>query len=434
MDYICSNISNNERGHLTFAGCDVTELADKFGTPLYIMDEERIRNNCQTYVNAFRRLFPEGSMPLYASKANSFKELYRIVRSEGMGTDVVSTGEIYTAFTAGFDMENTFFHGNNKTDSDISFAMECGVGHIVADCCEEIEAIETECRKRGKTQKVLLRVTPGIDTHTYEAVNTGRVDSKFGSAIETGRAKEMCELILSKEHIQLEGFHCHVGSQVFEEDVFERTAEIMLKFIADIKASLGYEASCLNLGGGYGVRYVEEDPEIDIEKKIADVAASINEMCVKLGIKVPKIFMEPGRSIVADAGMTLYKVGSVKKIPGFKNYVSVDGGMADNPRFALYRSKYSVINASRAAEEAALPCTLAGRCCESGDIIAENILMPENTCRGDVAAVCTTGAYNYSMSSNYNRLQKPAVIMLKDGAAREVVKREGLADITRLDV
>ena len=432
--FICDNISVNSQNHLTFAGQDTLELAEKYATPLYLIDEDRVRRNCRVYVNAFRKHFGPGSMPLYASKANSFKQMYRIIGEEQMGIDVVSRGEIYTACQAGFDLSKAFFHSNNKTDEDVSYAMEHGVGYFVVDNIDEIYAIEAEASRRGIRQKILLRLTPGIDCHTYEAVETGKVDSKFGSAIETGQAEEITAFTLGQEHIELMGFHCHVGSQVFAEDVFERASVIMLEFIAMINSKYGYMAKLLDLGGGYGTRYVDSDGYVDIESKISDVAKTVNETCARLGIEIPAILMEPGRSIVADAGMTLYTVGTVKKIPGYKNYVSIDGGMTDNPRYALYESPYTCYNAGRMSEAADFNCDLVGRCCESGDIIQPNICLPESTCRNDIIAVCTTGAYNYSMASNYNRVSRPPIVMLKDGESYVAVRRESLEDIAALDI
>jgi len=430
----CDNIGVNASQHLTFAGQDTVALAAQYGTPLYLMDEDRIRRNCRVYTEAFHKFFPSGSLPLYASKACSFKQMYRIVRQEGMGIDVVSVGEILTAEAAGFDLSRAYFHSNNKTDSDIRHAISHGIGYFVVDNSEEIQAIEAEAAAQNVHQKVLLRLTPGIDTHTYEAVNTGKVDSKFGTAIETGQAEEITCFTLKQPHIDLAGFHCHVGSQVFYEDVFERSAVIMLEFIADIYARHGYLAQQLDLGGGYGVRYVADDDTVNIAQKIADVAAAVNETCARLRIPVPAILMEPGRSIVADAGMTLYTVGTVKRITGYKNYVSIDGGMTDNPRFALYGSSYTCLPAGKMAEARTLPCSLVGRCCESGDIIQENILFPESTARGDIAAVCTTGAYNYSMASNYNRIPRPPVVMLRNGESYLAVKRESIDDLVSLDI
>ena len=430
---ICNNITV-ENGILHFAGQDTTKLAAQYGTPLYLMDEDKIREKCRAYKHAFEKHFGPSAQPLYASKACCFKRIYEIMREEGMGIDVVSSGEIYTAKMAGFDLSQAYFHSNNKTDEDIRFAIENGIGYFVADNEEEVKAVEAEAARRGIRQKLLLRLTPGIDPHTYEAVATGKVDSKFGTAIETGQAAEIVKFTLEQPHVELMGFHCHVGSQVFEEDIFERAAVVMLEFIAEMKEKLGYTAPMLDLGGGYGVRYVDTDPYLDIETKVADVADAIKETCARLGIEVPEIHMEPGRSIVADAGMTLYTIGTVKKIPGYKNYVSIDGGMGDNPRFALYGSKYTCFVANKMNEICDFKCDLVGRCCESGDIIQEHIVVPSNVGRGDIVAVCTTGAYNYTMASNYNRLGRPPVVMLSGGESYVAVRRESFEDLVRNDV
>lgn len=435
MSFICDNIGITEDGrHLTFAGQDVTELAEKYGTPLYLLDENKIREKCRIFKAAFEKNFPKGSMPLYASKANSFTQIYRILTEEGMGTDVVSGGEIFTAKKAGYDMSRAFFHGNNKTDYEIGFAMENGVGQFVVDHQTELEEINRQAGERGIVQKVLLRLTPGIDPHTYEAISTGKVDSKFGVAIETGQAMEFVEKAITLKNIRLIGFHCHVGSQVFGEDIFERTAKIMLEFCAEAKRILGYEAEYLNLGGGYGVPYYDGEGKLDIAKKIGEVAKSINKTCDVAGIPVPKIIMEPGRSIIADAGMTLYTVGNVKMIPGYRNYVSIDGGMADNPRYALYRSIYTSYIANRMDERPEFSASLVGKCCESGDIIQKEGMFPKSTQRGDIAAVCITGAYNYSMASNYNRIPRPAVVMLNNGENYLTVRRETYDDLCLNDI
>lgn len=430
---ICNNITV-KNGILHFAGQDTTKLAEKYGTPLYLMDEDKIREKCRAYKHAFEKHFGPSAQPLYASKACCFKRIYEIMREEGMGIDVVSSGEIYTALKAGFDLSQAYFHSNNKTDEDIRFAIENGIGYFVADNEEEVKAVEAEAARKGIRQKLLLRLTPGIDPHTYEAVATGKVDSKFGTAIETGQAAEIVKFTLEQPHVELMGFHCHVGSQVFEEDIFERAAVVMLEFIAEMKETLGFTAPVLDLGGGYGVRYVDTDPYLDIETKVGEVAAAIKEACARLGIDVPEIHMEPGRSIVADAGMTLYTVGTVKKIPGYKNYVSIDGGMGDNPRFALYGSAYTCLLANKMDEACDFECDLVGRCCESGDIIQEHIKMPKSVGRGDIAAVCTTGAYNYTMASNYNRLGKPPVVMLSGGENYVAVRRESFEDLCRNDI
>lgn len=432
---LCSNIGINESGHLTFAGEDTVRLAAHYKTPLYLMDEDRIRENCRIYKTAMERAFGAGSYPLYASKAASFKRMYTIMQEEKMAIDVVSAGEIATAKRAGFSMERAFFHGNNKTDADISYAMAANVGYFVADHEEELEIISREAKSRGIRQKVLLRLTPGIDPHTYEAVATVKVDSKFGVAIETGQAEHFVQHALSLPNLRLMGYHCHVGSQVFDEDgsVYHNAAKIMMTFAAEMKKKYGAELQVLDLGGGYGVRYTDADPQVNIPENIEQLAGTIKALCEELSLPMPAVLLEPGRSIVADAGMTLYTAGSTKSIPGYKNYVPVDGGMTDNPRYALYGSKYTVYLANRANEEANFRCDVVGRCCESGDIIQPNVLLPEPK-RGDLIAVCTTGAYNYSMASNYNRIPRPPVVMLSGGKPTLAVRRETVDDLTALDM
>lgn len=433
-DLICENLSMGQNRHLYFASQDTEVLAKQYGTPLYLMDEDRIRQNCRLYLSAVRHAFGGNSRVLYASKAASFKRIYEIMREEGMGIDVVSAGEICTAVHAAYPLENACFHSNNKTDADIVYAMENGVGCFVADNAEELYAVERIAAERGKIQNILLRLTPGIDPHTYAAISTGQVDSKFGSAIETGQAEEITRLALSLPHIHLSGFHCHVGSQVFDSDVYERSAEVMLSFIADMKAKLGYEAEQLDLGGGYGVRYVASQPVMDIAANIARVGGFIRKKTAELGICQPMICLEPGRSIVADAGLTLYSVGTVKKIPGYKNYVSVDGGMTDNIRYALYGAPYTILPALDLCEARDMECSVVGRCCESGDILQEKVALPATVKRGDLLACLTTGAYHYSMASNYNRIPRPPVVMLREGSSYVAVRRESYEDLCALDI
>ena len=312
-----TNLSVNEEGHLCFAGMDTVELTKKHGTALYLIDENRIRSNARTYIEAMEKYFGKGSGPLFASKSLCFTEIYRIIASEGMRTDIVSPGELYTALRAGFPMENAFFHGNNKTDADIEFAIKSGLGYFVADNKEEIDSIDRIAGEKGKLQKILLRLSPGIDPHTHAKISTGSVDSKFGVAIETGQAEDLVKYILGKKNISLEGFHCHIGSQIFDCEPFCNAADIMLSFISHISRVTGKEINILNLGGGFGVRYVESDPEIDYVANIKEIAEHIDSRCAEFAIKRPTILMEPGRSIVADAGMTLYTVGSVKTITGY---------------------------------------------------------------------------------------------------------------------
>ena len=422
------NLSINEAGHLTFAGYDTIELAKEYGTALMLVDEEMIRSRCRTYIEAMKNHLPAGSKPLYASKALSIKRIYEIMKEENMGIDVVSSGELYTAVKAGYPMENAFFHGNSKTDRDIRFAMEHGIGWFVCDNADELDAIDAEAARMGIRQKILLRLSPGIDPHTHEKISTGRVDCKFGVAIETGQAEALILRAASRKNIDLRGYHCHIGSQIFDHAPFCDAAVIMLKFMAEIEKKHGIRADILNLGGGMAVPYVESDGTIDYAKNICAIGKLIDGVCAELGMAAPTILMEPGRSIVADAGITLYSVVSIKEIPGFKNFVAVDGGMSDNPRYALYQSDYTVLPASRMNDASDFVCTVAGCCCESGDLIQEDVTLPK-MCRGDYLAVLTTGAYNYSMASNYNRIPRPPVVMVSKDGPYIAVRRETYDDL-----
>ena len=423
----------NEQGHLTIGGMDTVKLAEEFGTPSYILDEEVIRQNCRTYLRAAAEHFGADALPLYASKALCFAGIYKIAAEEGMGVDCVSGGELYTAKKAGFPAEKIYFHGNNKTDRDIADAMDMGVGTFVVDNTDELYALSREATRRGKTQRILLRITPGIDPHTHRAVVTGNVDSKFGSAIVTGQAMAIVKAAIATPGVELAGLHCHIGSQIFDIEPFADAADIMVRFIADIKKECGYEIRELNLGGGLGVRYTEYDREIDYADAIRQIAQVVKTLCREQRISMPRVILEPGRSLVAAAGITLYTVGSVKEIPEFRNYISVDGGMPDNPRYALYQSQYTALIANRAGEPRDYRATLAGRCCESGDLLGENMEI-QKAKRGDILAVLVTGAYNFAMASNYNRIPRPPVIMVKDGKARVVVRRETYEDLCERDL
>lgn len=427
--YILDNLSANADGNLTFAGMDTVELAKKHGTPLYLMDENKIRRRCREYINALNKYFKKAK-PLYASKAASFKRIYEIAKEENMCVDVVSGGEFYTAIKAGFPAENIYFHGNNKTIEEIDFAVSNRIGCIIVDNLFELENVNNISKKYGIKQKILLRITPGIDPHTYEAVATGKVDCKFGSAIETGQAMEIVKEALKYENVILEGFHCHIGSMVFEHTPFSDSAKVMLQFVADVKSETGYCARVLNLGGGFGVRYVESDPELDIDKCICQLSEVIKKCCAQLKIEEPEILMEPGRSIVGDCGITLYTVGSIKEITGYKKYVAIDGGMSDNPRYALYGSQYCAVVANKVNEERNYMCTIAGKCCESGDLIQEDTYI-QSPVSGDILAVLSTGAYNYSMASNYNKIPRPPIVMVKDNKDYIAVKRETYEDMLK---
>ena len=427
-----SNLGINEAGHLTFAGYDTVVLADQYGTALLLMDEARIRSRCREYIQAMAEFLPAGSRPLYASKAFSVKRIYEIMKEENMCIDVVSTGELHTACRAGFPMENAYFHGNSKTDRDIGYAMDSGIGYFVCDNTDELDVIDREAKRRGIRQKVLLRLTPGIDPHTHEKINTGRVDSKFGAAIETGQAEELVLRTLEKENVELRGYHCHIGSMIFETEPFRDAARMMLSFAAQIRNDHGYSPAIVNLGGGPGVPYTEYHEKVDYTDFIRQIGQAVDSACREFDLTPPAIYMEPGRSIVADAGITIYTVASIKKIKNFKNYVAIDGGMTDNPRYTLYQSAYTVLPASRMNDTRDFFCTLAGCCCESGDLIQENVLIPEPV-RGDRIAVLTTGAYNYSMASNYNRVLRPPVVMIGKDGPYIAVRRETFDDLLSCD-
>ena len=428
-----TNLDVNEYGHLTFAGHDTVDLANTYGTPLMVLDEARIRENMRQYKAAMRDFFGGDSRPAFASKALSCKYIYRLAKEEGLAIDLVSSGELYTALAAGFDVKNAFFHGNNKTDADIAYALDNGVGTFVVDNLTELDRIDEMAGERGLIPSVLLRLTPGIDPHTHAAVATGKVDSKFGLAIETGQADKAVAYSLQKKHIALRGFHCHIGSQIFELAPFREAAKRMIAYVAHVKATFGMVTEILNLGGGFGVRYVDCQPILDYRAFLSQMAEYVKKEVADGGLVMPTVIIEPGRSIVADAGLTLYSVGGTKEIPGFKNYVSVDGGMADNPRYALYQSEYTVCLASRMNDPADYLCTVAGRCCESGDLLQEEVLLPKPK-RDDVLAVLVTGAYNYSMASNYNRLPRPMMVAVRGEETVPVIRRETLADLVSNDL
>ena len=427
------HINVNEKNHLTIGGIDALELAKEYGTPLYVIDTDAVRERCREYKTAAEKYFGADALPLYASKSLCYTGMYRLVNEEGLGADCVSGGELYTALHAGFPPEKLYFHGNNKPRREICEALDAGVGCFVVDNEEELATLGEEAAARKKIQKILLRITPGIDPHTHKAVITGQVDSKFGSAIATGRAEEMINLAINNKNVELVGFHCHIGSQIFDTEPFTEESRVMTAFIGKMQKKYGITVSELNLGGGLGVPYTKYDSSVDYTEAIKKMSEVISEQCENNGIKKPRIILEPGRSLVAAAGVTLYTVGSVKEIPGFRKYVSVDGGMTDNPRYALYASQYTAVIADRAGDEQNDRVTIAGRCCESGDLLGENMELQEAKA-GDILAVLTTGAYNYSMSSNYNRVPRPALVEVSEGKARLAVRRESYEDLIKNDI
>ena len=430
---VSKNLAVNEQGHLTVGGMDTVELAKEYGTPLYIMDEGLIREHCRSFRESMDKYYGGQGLVCYASKAFCCKAMCRIMLEEGLGLDVVSEGELYTALSVGFPPEKLCFHGNNKTDHELSYALENGVGRIIVDNIYELERLDRLAEKTGRTANIMYRIKPGIDAHTHNFIMTGQIDSKFGFALETGEAYEAVKKAIECSHINLVGLHCHIGSQIFDIDPFVKAAEVMLTFIAKIKDELGFEVKELNLGGGFGIRYTEEDAPVGYDKYMEKVSEKVKEVCAEKNVKLPFILIEPGRSIAAPAGITLYTVGGRKEIPNIRTYVSVDGGMGDNPRYALYQSKYDVEVANKANLPKTETVTVAGKCCETGDLIGEGMpILPVEP--GDILAVLATGAYNYSMSSNYNRIPKPPVVMIRDGKSRVVVKRETFEDIVRNDI
>ena len=418
---------------LTIGGVKTEDLVKEYATPLYVLDENKIRQNCAQYVTSMEKYYGGNGRVLFASKAMCISELCRIVNDEKLGLDVVSGGEMYTAYKAGFPMDKVYFHGNNKTVDEIKMALDFGVGRFVVDNENELMLLGKLAKEKDVTANVLFRIKPGIDAHTHDFVRTGQIDSKFGVALETGEALDIVRKAIATENINYCGVHCHIASQVFETEPFCEAAEVMMNFIKEIKDVCGVDTDELNLGGGFGVAYTEEDTPIEYDKYMEAVSNVIHEKARELGVKLPFILMEPGRSIVADAGITLYTIGNVKVIPNIRTYVSVDGGMADNPRYIMYQAEYTFQIANKANEEKTEVVTIAGKCCESGDLLGEHVKLQKAEI-GDTLAVLTTGAYNYSMASHYNRIPNPAVVMVRDGKSRLVVKRETYDDIIKNDL
>jgi diaminopimelate decarboxylase len=414
---------------LQIGGIDSSELINKFGSPLYVMDEELIRDNCRRYIKAFGK---NGNRVAYAGKA--FINLYmcRLIKEEGLSLDVVSGGELFTAYKSGFPLENVYFHGNNKTPEEISMAIELGAGRFVTDNFYEIEKINEIAEKSGKTQRILLRVTPGIEAHTHDYIKTGQVDSKFGFTLledEVFRAVEKCN---SFENLELVGFHCHIGSQIFDIEPFEDEVSIMINLMKEIENKFNITLKELDLGGGFGIYYTEEDEPREVEEFCGRILEKAAKVCEENEFPMPILTIEPGRSIVANAGTTLYTVGSIKEVPGIRKYVGIDGGMTDNIRTALYQAKYECAVANRIDSDKKEKVTIAGKCCESGDILITDAIISEVK-SGDIIATFTTGAYGYSMSNNYNRIPKPAVVMVKDKEGKIAVKKESFEDLIRND-
>lgn len=413
-------VNYNDNGELTMGGTSLKTIAQSFGTPSIVYDEDQIRNQIRRYHKAFEASGLSYNIS-YASKAFTCIQMVKLIDEENLQLDVVSEGELYTALEAGFDSKRIYFHGNNKTKREIQYALDSQIDYFVVDTLEEIDLID---KYADSNVDVVLRVNPGVEAHTHEFIQTGQEDSKFGLSIKHGLALNAVNKVKATKHLQLKGIHFHIGSQIEGTEAMIKTAKIVLNWLASERI----EVSLLNIGGGFGIKYVEGDESFPIEQGISEITEAIKETAQALQYNIPEIGIEPGRSIVGEAGITLYEVGTIKDIPGVNKYVSVDGGMSDHIRTALYGAQYEALLVNR-NEKANESVTIAGKLCESGDIIVRDAQLPSSVHRGDYLAVLSTGAYHYSMASNYNQMQKPPVFFLKDGKAREVIKRQSLRQL-----
>lgn len=422
----------NAQGHLEIGGCDTVQLVQEFGSPLYVYDEQLIRETCRTYKQAFEATGMRYQVA-YASKAFSTLAMCRIIDEEGLALDVVSAGELYTALKAGFPAERIHFHGNNKSVDEIELALQAGIGEFVVDNFYELELLGTIAAESGRKATILLRVTPGVEAHTHEYISTGQQDSKFGFDVASGQAKSAIEVARKTKGVRLAGLHSHIGSQIFETEGFH----VAIQRVADLYdwayQTLGVVFDKLNVGGGFGIRYTDQDHPLQTKDYVLSIADTVKSEFALRGLTFPEIIIEPGRSIVGTAGTTLYTIGSVKSIPGVRKYAAVNGGMTDNPRPALYDAEHEAILANRASEEPTDTVSIAGKCCETGDMLLWDMQLPEVS-SNDILAISCTGAYNYSMASNYNRITRPAVVLVKDGHADVIVKRETLNDLIQNDL
>ncbi|MHB1418582.1 MAG: diaminopimelate decarboxylase [Bacillota bacterium] len=422
----------NQQGHLEIGGCDTATLAKDFGTPLYIMDEELIRQTCRQYYQAFTQKYKKADV-IYASKAFLTLAMARIIEEEGLGLDVVSGGELYTALQAGFPTSRIYFHGNNKSIEELTMALETKVGQIVVDNEYELLMLNDLAGQRGVQPNILLRITPGIEAHTHDYIKTGQIDSKFGFTLPNGQAMAMVKKAIALPNLHLKGLHCHIGSQIFEMDSYAHAARVMINLINEVFRETGALMAELNLGGGFGIYYNTGDAPSTIDCYADIVMEAIREQSEKHQIPVPRVVVEPGRSVIGQAGTTLYTIGSVKNIPGVRKYVAVDGGMTDNIRPALYQASYEALVANKANVSAAEVVSITGKCCESGDMLIWDISLPPVE-PGDLLAISCTGAYGYTMSSNYNRIGRPAVVLVANGQADLILRRENYQDLVRNDV
>ncbi|MFC4557437.1 diaminopimelate decarboxylase [Virgibacillus kekensis] len=422
----------NEQGHLDIGGADTVYLAKKYGTPLYVYDVSILRDNCRAFVQTFKELGASAQVA-YASKAFSSTAMLQVVRQEGLSLDVVSQGELYTALQAEFPAEKIHMHGNNKSREELEMAIDHNVGCIVVDNFHEIELISSLLEKQNKEINVLMRVTPGIESKTHQYIMTGNEDSKFGFNLQNGQADRAFLELTKHEKIHFKGLHSHIGSQIFETDGFTLAADLLFKKLAEWNTDYGYIPEVLNLGGGFGIRYTKDDQPLAYAAYVKEMVSVVREQANHHNMPVPEIWIEPGRAIAGNAGITLYTVGSKKEIPGVRNYISVDGGMTDNLRPALYSARYEGVLANKASQPVKDKVSVAGKCCESGDMLIWDLPVPE-VASEDILAVFSTGAYGYSMASHYNRLPNAGVVFVENGIDKLVVRRESFEDVVRNDL
>lgn len=420
----------NSKGHLEIGGCDTVDLAKEFGTPVIIYDEEFIRRQCRIYQSTLSKLQIKHKIS-YASKAFSSIAMIQLIHEEGLSLDIVSGGELYTALAAGFPPERIQFHGNNKSREEITMALDANIGTFVVDNFYEIELLKELCEQKQKKVKILLRITPGVHASTHKFIQTGQEDSKFGFDIASGQALKAIQLAQTIPFLNILGLHIHIGSQIFDADGFCAAIEKVATFIESLKMEIPMQV--LNVGGGFGIRYTRDDSPMSIEMILKEIVEQVKLEFTKREIPIPEIWFEPGRSIVGEAGTTLYTIGSIKEIPGVRSYLAVDGGMSDNIRPALYQARYEAMLANRGLEVGEKTYSIAGKLCESGDMLIWDICLPI-TNHGDLLAVSSTGAYGYAMASNYNRVTRPAVLFVRDGSAEVIIQRESYADLIRNDI
>lgn len=421
--------AHNQAGHLEIDGCDLVSLARQYGTPLVVYEEKTLRDQCRRFVEAFRQRTADSEI-IYATKALPIVAVFQLVEQEGLSLDVASGGEYHTALAAGFPTDRVFFHGNNKSPWELEYALDHGIGTVVVDSVNEMDLLERLLQARGATQRVLLRITPGIEAHTHEYIQTGQIDSKFGFGLAGGTALESIGRAMESPSLDLWGLHAHIGSQIFELQSYRGEIRVLADLMREAKDLVGFDCRWLNAGGGLGIRYTPDDLPATIDSYAEVVCRGVEEEMARVGLPLPRILIEPGRSVVAKAGVTAYTIGTVKELPGIRTYVSVDGGMSDNIRPMLYGAKYEAMIADKAEQQPDTTVTVAGKHCESSDILVRDVELPSPRV-GDTLVIPATGAYCYAMASNYNGNLRPAVVMVRDGEARVIVERESLEDLVK---